>query len=61
LIECERPSVNGKYIERCRVHINSRDTTDCYQYNIAHQERLEPDENIRDEKKRVTKEITRPR
>lgn len=58
--DSERPSLEGKYIVRCSIHANSRDTRDCYQYNIDNQERAEPDEDKREQKKRVTKELTRP-
>jgi len=39
VIMCSRPSVNGIYIWRCTVHKTSRNTLDCYQYNIDNQER----------------------
>ena len=60
IIECKAPSINGSFKQRCRIHATSRNTTDVYQHNIANQERQELDDKIRDDKKRATKEATRP-
>ena len=60
IVECPSPSKNGKFLKKCRTHANSRNTTDVYQHNIANQERQELDDKIRDNKKRITKEATRP-
>ena len=60
VIITEAPSKNGKFKERCKVHTTTRNTTDVYEYNKLHQERTEPDDKVRDEKKRATKEATRP-
>lgn len=54
------PAIEGVYVKRCSIHANSRDTRDCYQYNIDHQERTTTDEVIREQKKRATREATRP-
>ena len=59
-IKSKSPAIQGEYLERCRIHQNSRDTRDCYLYNIAHQERADPDEDSREQKKRVTRDLTRP-
>ena len=31
----QRPSVNGKFETRCRLHATTRNTIDVYQHNIA--------------------------
>jgi len=59
-IECIRPRENGKFVRRCRVHINSRATVDVYLHNIANQERTSLPANQRDNKKHATRESTRP-
>ena len=60
ICESSRPSINGTFIKRCRVHATARNTTDVYQHNIANQERQETDDDIREQKKRTTREATRP-
>lgn len=59
-IRTERPSVNGEFIKRCRIHANSRNTLDVTQHNRDNQERQETNDRIRDEKKAITREATRP-
>jgi len=64
-IECDRPSIDGKFIERCRIHQSTARTTTVYAYNLTH--RIKPTERgsdakerIGEERKRLVKEATKP-
>jgi len=60
VIECTAPSVNGKYIARCTVHRNSKDTTECYNYNLFHRKLNTESEKISEERKRLNRATTKP-
>ena len=60
VVICERPSKNGTYKHRCRIHLTSRNTTDVYQYNLQHRKRsTESDDQARQRKNNVRKDTER--
>jgi len=59
IIDCKRPSLNGEYIQRCRIHLTSRDTTECYAYNLLHRKKQIENDDQGDIRKRTVKEATR--
>lgn len=65
VIKCERPSKDGSFIKRCRIHPTTRKTTDVYQHNLTHrikstEQGSEAKEKIGDDRKRSVRESTKP-
>jgi len=46
IMDVPRPSVNGTFVQRCRIHPSPRTTTDVYKHNLIH--RIKPQENVSD-------------
>ena len=60
LVECPAPSKKGTYLNRCRIHLNSRTTTDVYDYNLQHRKKsTETREQTATRKETVRKQTER--
>ena len=65
VVECDSPAKNGKFLKKCRVHVNSTRTTDVYQHNLSNRIRAteqgtETKEEIGAKRKRDLRETTKP-
>ena len=61
VVECQAPSKKGTFIQRCRVHENSRNTTDVYAHNLTHRKRGSESEDQAQRRKEQTRKATETR
>ena len=54
------PNVNGKFIQRCRLHQNSRNTMEVYNHSLSLRIKSTETNEAGQERKRLVKESTRP-
>jgi len=59
IIKCDAPSKDGSFVKRCRLHQNTRKTTDVYAHNLTNRKKSSETDDKAKKRKSEIKEATR--